>query len=84
MGAGSISRKMLKNPPIDENTKNNVQKCPPIEDTKREIIQKKSKVVCHDPSFGFTNKGKAWKGASREWNPRVTFTLLKMQNNVKE
>jgi hypothetical protein len=75
---------MLKNPPIDENTKNNVKKCPPIKDTKRKIIQKKSEVACHDPSFGFTTKRKAWKGAGRECNPRVTFTFLKMQNNVRE
>jgi hypothetical protein len=30
-------------------------------------------LICHNPSFGFTTKAKVCKGASQEWNPRVTF-----------
>jgi hypothetical protein len=45
MGAGNISQKMLKNPPIYGKTKNSVQKRPPVKDTKRKIIQKNSQVV---------------------------------------
>ncbi len=69
---------------MDENTKNNVQKCPPVKDTKRKIIQKKFEVMCHDLSLGFVTKTKAWKHAGQECNPEVTFTFMIMQDNVKE
>jgi hypothetical protein len=36
---------MLKNPPIDEKTKNSVQKCPLVKDKKRKIVQKKSQLT---------------------------------------
>jgi GTP cyclohydrolase FolE2 len=45
MGAGNISQEMLKNPQVDEKTKSNVQKWPFVEDMKRKIVQKISKVV---------------------------------------
>ncbi len=30
-------------------------------------------IPCHNPSFGFTTKARACKGASQEWSPWVTF-----------
>jgi len=36
---------MLKTPPMDDKNRNNVQINPPIDDTKRKIVQKTSIVV---------------------------------------
>jgi hypothetical protein len=36
------------------------------------------------PSLGLTIKAKAWKGVGRECNPRITFTLLGVQESVGE
>jgi hypothetical protein len=35
-------------------------------------------LLCHDPNFGLATKARAWKGASRECNPGITFILLGM------
>ncbi len=32
----------------------------------------------HNPKFGLATKTKAWKGAGRKWNPKITFTLPKV------
>jgi hypothetical protein len=60
MGTVNISRKMLKNPPIEKKTKNSVQKCPHVKNTKRKIVQKKSQLVAlkkqlHKPNSKPTN-----------------------------
>jgi hypothetical protein len=39
---------------------------------------------CHDPSFRFTTKTKAWKSVGQECNPRVTFTFLGVWESVRE
>ncbi len=45
MGMVNISRKMLKNPHVDEKTKNNIQKCPPVKGKRRKIVEKKSQLT---------------------------------------
>jgi hypothetical protein len=42
MGVGNISRKMLKNPLVDEKNNNSVKKRPHVKDMKRKLVQKKS------------------------------------------
>jgi hypothetical protein len=32
-------------------------------------------LLCHDPDFGLVTKARAWKGASLECNPGITFIL---------
>ncbi len=44
----------------------------------------KQNVICHDPNLEFATKGKTWKGANRECNPRVTFALLGVWESVRE
>jgi hypothetical protein len=39
---------------------------------------------CHDPSLGLVTKTRAWKGVGWNCNPRVTFTLMGMQKNVRD
>jgi hypothetical protein len=45
VGANNISGKMLKNWPKEKNTNINVQKQPPVEDTKNKIVQNRSQVA---------------------------------------
>ncbi len=35
--------------------------------------------MCHDPSFGFMTKARAWKGAGKECNMIITFTFPKFE-----
>jgi hypothetical protein len=39
---------------------------------------------CHNLSFGLATKAKEWKGEGWECNLGVTFTLLKVRENVKD
>jgi len=39
---------------------------------------------CHDPNLGLMTKARAWKGAGQKCTQEVTFTLLRMQESVKE
>jgi hypothetical protein len=52
---------------------------------KMEVV-KKMKVFkqkeCHNLSFEFATRAKAWKGANQKCNLGVTFALLGMQGNV--
>jgi hypothetical protein len=38
-------------------------------------------LLCHDPNLKLMTKAKAWKGAGRECNLRVTFALLRVWRN---
>jgi len=40
--------------------------------------------LCHNFNFKLTTKARAWKGADRKCNLGITFTLLKMWENVKQ
>ncbi len=41
-------------------------------------------LLCHDLSLGLTTKVRAWKGADRECNVGITFTFLRVRENVKQ
>ncbi len=44
----------------------------------------KALVIPSWPQLGFMTKVRAWKGAGQKCNPKITFTLLGMQENVRE
>jgi hypothetical protein len=52
---------------------------------KMEVV-KKMKIFkqkeCHDLSFGFVTKAKAWKGANQKCNLGVTFAFPGLQGSV--
>jgi hypothetical protein len=40
--------------------------------------------MCHDLNLGLMTKARLWKGADWECNPRITLTLSRMWENVKD
>jgi hypothetical protein len=44
----------------------------------------KALVIPSRPQLGFITKVRAWKGAGQKCNPKITFTLLGLQENVRE
>jgi hypothetical protein len=39
---------------------------------------------CHNPSLGLVTKARAWKGVGQKCNLRITFTFLKVWENVRD
>ncbi len=48
------------------------------------LLHERLQGLCHDLNLELMTKVRAWKGAGRECNLRVTFTFLGMGKSVKE